>query len=174
MTTIFLKSLIKSAEDFLGKKVQGAVITVPSWFEQTQKDALEKAANDAGITVLQLLEEAGAHGVVYLDADTLVTRNFDELFALPYALAAAPDVYTNRKGFWFHFNAGVLFVRPSAKAFRQLVSQIDTAQYPHWEAEQAFLNVFFGAEAVGLPYIYNGNMAIKRRNPALWEGMQSE
>ena len=63
VTTIFLKSLIKSAEDFLGKKVQGAVITVPGWFEQAQKDALEKAANDADITVLQLLEEAGAAAV---------------------------------------------------------------------------------------------------------------
>ncbi|RDX45036.1 actin-like ATPase domain-containing protein [Lentinus brumalis] len=63
VTTIFLKSLIKSAEDFLGKKVRGAVITVPGWFEQAQKDALEKAANDADITVLQLLEEAGAAAV---------------------------------------------------------------------------------------------------------------
>ena len=63
VTTIFLKSLIKSAEDFLGKKVQGAVITVPGWFTQAQKDALEKAANDADIAVLQLLEEAGAAAV---------------------------------------------------------------------------------------------------------------
>ncbi|TBU41533.1 actin-like ATPase domain-containing protein [Dichomitus squalens] len=63
VTTIFLQSLIKSAEDFLGKKVQGAVISVPSWFEPVQKDALEKAASDAGITVLQLLEEAGAAAV---------------------------------------------------------------------------------------------------------------
>ncbi|KAI0638747.1 actin-like ATPase domain-containing protein [Trametes polyzona] len=63
VTTIFLKSLIKSAEDFLGKKVQGAVITISTWFEQAQKDALEKAANDAGITVLQLLEEAGAAAI---------------------------------------------------------------------------------------------------------------
>ena len=63
VATIFLKSLIKSAEDFLGKKVQGAVITVPGWFTQAQKDALEKAANDADIAVLQLLEEAGAAAV---------------------------------------------------------------------------------------------------------------
>ncbi|KAH9846182.1 actin-like ATPase domain-containing protein [Lenzites betulinus] len=63
VTSIFLKSLVQSAEDFLGKKVQGAVITIPTWFEQVQKDALEKAANDAGITVLQLLEEAGAAAV---------------------------------------------------------------------------------------------------------------
>ncbi|KAI0816906.1 actin-like ATPase domain-containing protein [Trametes gibbosa] len=63
VTSIFLKSLIKSAEDFLGTKVQGAVITIPTWFEDVQKNALEKAANDAGITVLQLLEEAGAAAV---------------------------------------------------------------------------------------------------------------
>ncbi|OBZ78710.1 Heat shock protein 70 C57A7.12 [Grifola frondosa] len=63
VTSIFLKSLIQSAEAFLGKQVQGAVITAPSWFDQAQKDALEKAAVDAGITVLQLLEEAGAAAV---------------------------------------------------------------------------------------------------------------
>ncbi|KAH9920504.1 actin-like ATPase domain-containing protein [Epithele typhae] len=63
VATIFIKSLVQSAEDFLGKKVQGAVITVPSWFEQVQKDALEKAATDAGLVVLQLLDEAGAAAV---------------------------------------------------------------------------------------------------------------
>jgi len=60
VTAIFLKSLLQSAEDFLGKKVQGAVITIPTWFTDAQKAALEKAANDAGVVVLQLLDEAGA------------------------------------------------------------------------------------------------------------------
>ncbi|KAE9387223.1 hypothetical protein BT96DRAFT_1025940 [Gymnopus androsaceus JB14] len=60
VTTIFLKSLLQSAEDFLGKKVQGAVITVPSIFTDAQKDALEKAAADAGIIVYQSLEEPAA------------------------------------------------------------------------------------------------------------------
>ncbi|KAH8091341.1 actin-like ATPase domain-containing protein [Cristinia sonorae] len=63
VTTIFLRSLIQSAEDFLGKKVTGAVISVPNWFSDAQKAALEKAANDAGVIVLQLLEEAGAVAV---------------------------------------------------------------------------------------------------------------
>ncbi|KAI0075721.1 actin-like ATPase domain-containing protein [Panus rudis PR-1116 ss-1] len=63
VTSIFLKSLVQSAEDFLGKKVQGAVITIPSWFTDAQREALSKAAADAGITVLQLLEEAGAVAV---------------------------------------------------------------------------------------------------------------
>jgi len=36
------------------------VISVPSTFTDIQKDALEKAASDAGVNVLQLLDEAGA------------------------------------------------------------------------------------------------------------------
>ncbi|KAJ3837505.1 Hsp70 protein-domain-containing protein [Lentinula raphanica] len=64
VTTIFLKSLLQSAEDFLGKRVQGAVITVPPNFTDTQKDALEKAATDAGIKVYQLLEEPAAVAAV--------------------------------------------------------------------------------------------------------------
>ncbi|TFY74316.1 hypothetical protein EWM64_g9697 [Hericium alpestre] len=63
VTTIFLKSLLQSAEDFLGKKVSGAVITVPGWFEPKQLDALRKAAADAGINVLQLLDDAAAAAV---------------------------------------------------------------------------------------------------------------
>ncbi|THH30250.1 hypothetical protein EUX98_g3926 [Antrodiella citrinella] len=63
VTSIFLKSLVQSAEDFLGKKINGAVISVPNWFSDAQKAALEKAASDAGIVVLQLLEEAGAVAV---------------------------------------------------------------------------------------------------------------
>ncbi len=60
VATIFIKSLVQSAEDFLGKKITGAVISVPSTFTDAQKVALEKAAEDAGVTVLQLLDEAGA------------------------------------------------------------------------------------------------------------------
>jgi len=60
VATIFIKSLVQSAEDFLGKKIQGAVCTVPTWFTSAQRDALEKAATDAGINVLQLLDEAAA------------------------------------------------------------------------------------------------------------------
>ncbi|TFK26072.1 dnaK-type molecular chaperone bipA [Coprinopsis marcescibilis] len=60
VTVIFLKSLLESAEDFLGKKVQTAVITVPSRFNDVQRVALEKAAVEAGIPVKQLVDEAGA------------------------------------------------------------------------------------------------------------------
>ena len=60
VTTIFLRSLLQSAEAFLGKPVDGAVLSVPGWFAPVQLDALQEAASAAGIHVLQLLEDAGA------------------------------------------------------------------------------------------------------------------
>ncbi|TCD59937.1 hypothetical protein EIP91_011035, partial [Steccherinum ochraceum] len=42
------------------------------------------------------------------------------------------------------------------------------------DAEQSFLNHYFGAEVVRLPYHYNMNLAIKRRQPALWVGTLPE
>ena len=60
VTTLFLRSLLQSAEAFLGKPVDGAVLTVPGWFAPAQMDALQEAASAAGIRVLQLLEDAGA------------------------------------------------------------------------------------------------------------------
>ena len=60
VNTIFIKSLIQSAEDFLGKKTEGVVIAVPSWFEEVQREALVKAAEDAGVKVLQLIDDIAA------------------------------------------------------------------------------------------------------------------
>jgi heat shock 70kDa protein 1/2/6/8 len=60
VTTLFLRSLLQSAEAFLGKRVDGAVLTAPGWFAPTQLGALQEAAEAAGIRVLQILEDAGA------------------------------------------------------------------------------------------------------------------
>ncbi|KAI5116561.1 hypothetical protein M0805_001546 [Coniferiporia weirii] len=64
VTSLFLKSLVQSAQDFLGRNVDGAVIAVPSWFDDNARTALEAAADDAGVKVLQLLDEAGAASLV--------------------------------------------------------------------------------------------------------------
>lgn len=63
VNTIFIQSLVQSAEDFLGKKIQGAVISVPDTFSDSQKAALEKATTDAGVVVYQLLSESAAVSV---------------------------------------------------------------------------------------------------------------
>lgn len=112
--------------------------------------------------------------LVYIDADALALRNFDELFSLPFAFAATPDVYTDARGFTTNFNAGVMFLRPDSGLFRAMLDALPDARYPHTMAEQAFLNQYFATDAVRLPYAYNGNLALKERSPHVWSGIQSE
>ncbi|OLN96528.1 Ribosome-associated complex subunit SSZ1 [Colletotrichum chlorophyti] len=63
--TRFIRRLVGSASDYLGKKVTSAVITVPTNFSDKQKDALIKATNAAGIEVLQLISEPIAAVLAY-------------------------------------------------------------------------------------------------------------
>ncbi|KAH9074364.1 glycosyltransferase family 8 protein [Lactarius deliciosus] len=122
---------------------------------------------------LWTLDQLGIERVVYLDADTLVRRNFDELFDLPFPFAAVPDVYGD-SGFKLHFNAGVLVLHPSSATFETVRARIADARFNPYEAEQSFLNVYFGADAVRLPYAYNANLAIRERSPALWDALRDE
>lgn len=59
------KRLIQSASDFSGKAINSAVITVPTNFNDKQKAALIKAANDAKLEVLQLISEPVAALLAY-------------------------------------------------------------------------------------------------------------
>lgn len=61
----YLRRLIQSASDYLGKKVTSAVLTVPTNFSEKQRDALIKAANDAELEVLQLVNEPVASVLAY-------------------------------------------------------------------------------------------------------------
>ncbi|SPO00170.1 probable heat shock protein HSP70 (regulator protein involved in pleiotropic drug resistance) [Cephalotrichum gorgonifer] len=57
VTTRYLRRLVTAASEYLGKKVTSAVIAVPTNFSDKQREALTKAANDAGIEILQLVAE---------------------------------------------------------------------------------------------------------------------
>jgi molecular chaperone DnaK (HSP70) len=65
ITSRHLTRLRKSASDYLGKNVNAAVITVPTNFLDAQKDALNKAAKEAGIEVLQFINEPVAAVLAY-------------------------------------------------------------------------------------------------------------
>ncbi|KAK7461688.1 hypothetical protein VKT23_008116 [Stygiomarasmius scandens] len=119
-------------------------------------------------------EELGIKSAVYLDADTLVLRNFDELFNIPWNFGAITDTYGDDRGFSISFNAGVLAFRPSRKTFEDMKSRLETANFPLGEAEQAFLNLYFGAKVLRLPYVYNSNLAVKYRSTEVWKEMKDE
>ncbi|RDB17126.1 Inositol phosphorylceramide glucuronosyltransferase 1 [Hypsizygus marmoreus] len=120
------------------------------------------------------LDKMGVEQAIYLDADTLVRRNFDELFDIPFNFAAVPDIYGDRRGFTVNFNAGVLVFRPSTEVLNVMKEKIETATFPLDQAEQSFLNLFFAANVLRLPYAYNANLALKKSSPALWAGMKDE
>ncbi|KAJ6583851.1 glycosyltransferase family 8 protein [Mycena vulgaris] len=122
------------------------------------------------------LDDMGIKSAVYLDADTLVRRNFDELFDSPFNFAAVPDVYAfgDIRGFSLSFNAGVLAYRPSSVIYEDMRRKIESAEYPLQQAEQAFLNLYFGGTCMRLPYVYNGNLAIKAKSPVLWQRLADE
>ena len=60
-----LKSLKNRAEKALGGELVGAVITVPAYFDEPQRQATKDAARLAGLNVLRLLNEPTAAAVAY-------------------------------------------------------------------------------------------------------------
>ena len=60
-----LATLRQRAEDALGDELVGAVITVPAYFDDAQRQATKDAAKLAGITVLRLLNEPTAAAIAY-------------------------------------------------------------------------------------------------------------
>ncbi|MCL4104063.1 UNVERIFIED_CONTAM: hypothetical protein GTU68_034925 [Idotea baltica] len=60
-----LKSLRQRAEQDLGGELEGAVITVPAYFDEAQRQATKDSATLAGLRVLRLLNEPTAAAVAY-------------------------------------------------------------------------------------------------------------
>ena len=65
MSAEILRSLAKRAEDRLGGDLTGAVITVPAYFDDAQRQATKDAARLANLTVLRLLNEPTAAALAY-------------------------------------------------------------------------------------------------------------
>lgn len=60
-----IRRLVKSATDYIGKPVDAAVITVPTNFNDQQRDCLVECAKNAGLMVLQLIHEPVAALLAY-------------------------------------------------------------------------------------------------------------
>ena len=78
-----LESLIARASDFLGGEIDGAVITVPAYFDDAQRQATKDAATKAGVKVLRLLNEPTAAAIAYgLDLDQIESEDVDRTIAV--------------------------------------------------------------------------------------------
>ena len=60
-----LMKLKKDAEEYLGEKVEGAVITVPAYFDDSQRQATKQAGEIAGLKVERIVNEPTAAALAY-------------------------------------------------------------------------------------------------------------
>jgi len=65
ISAIILQKLKQAAEDYLGEKVGNAVITVPAYFNDAQRQATKDAGQIAGLNVLRIVNEPTAAALAY-------------------------------------------------------------------------------------------------------------
>jgi len=65
ISAMILQTLKKTAEDFLGETVDRAVITVPAYFNDAQRQATKDAGRIAGLDVLRIINEPTAAALAY-------------------------------------------------------------------------------------------------------------
>ncbi len=65
ISSFVLTNLKKSAEEYLGEKVTDAVITVPAYFNDSQRQATKDAGKVAGLNVLRIINEPTAASLAY-------------------------------------------------------------------------------------------------------------
>ncbi len=77
ISAMTLQKLKQAAEDYLGEKIEAAVITVPAYFNDAQRQATKDAGRIAGLKVERLVNEPTAAALAYgLD------KNEDQLIAV--------------------------------------------------------------------------------------------
>lgn len=78
ISAIILQKMKKTAEDYLGSEVTEAVITVPAYFNDAQRQATKEAGEIAGLKVLRIINEPTAASLAY----GLDKKHKDEMIAV--------------------------------------------------------------------------------------------
>ena len=65
ISAMVLQKLKKTADDFLGKEVKDAIVTVPAYFNDSQRQATKDAGTISGLNVLRIINEPTAAAIAY-------------------------------------------------------------------------------------------------------------
>ncbi|WP_395700665.1 Fe-S protein assembly chaperone HscA [Aquabacterium sp.] len=164
-----LASLRQRAEDTFNDDLYGAVITVPAYFDDAQRQATKDAAQLAGLNVLRLINEPTAAAVAYgldngseglyavydlgggtFDISLLrLSRGVFEVVAAGGDASLGGDDFDQALADWALQQAGVAAVSPQDK--RQVLVAARAAKEALTDAEQAVLTCKIGGQAIEVP-----------------------
>lgn len=165
-----LATLRQRAEDTLGDDLVGAVITVPAYFDDAQRQATKDAARLAGLEVLRLLNEPTAAAIAYgldnaaegvyavydlgggtFDISVLkLTKGVFEVMATGGDSALGGDDFDQRLLCWIVEQAGLQPL--SAEDTRLLMTRARAAKEALSEADSTVIDAVLGTgEIVHLP-----------------------
>ena len=65
ISAMILQKMKKTAEDYLGQEVSEAVVTVPAYFNDSQRQATKEAGEVAGLTIKRIINEPTAAALAY-------------------------------------------------------------------------------------------------------------
>ena len=65
ISAMVLQKLKQTANDFLGKEVKDAIVTVPAYFNDSQRQATKDAGTISGLNVLRIINEPTAAAIAY-------------------------------------------------------------------------------------------------------------
>ena len=65
ISSLILKKIVKYSEESLGEPVEGAVVTIPAYFNDAQRQATEDACELAGINLINMINEPTAAAICY-------------------------------------------------------------------------------------------------------------
>jgi molecular chaperone DnaK len=65
VSAMILQKMRQTAEDYLGEKISEAVVTVPAYFDDSQRQATKDAGQIAGLNVLRIINEPTAASLAY-------------------------------------------------------------------------------------------------------------
>ncbi|MCV6588394.1 MAG: Fe-S protein assembly chaperone HscA [Marinobacterium sp.] len=163
-----LQVLAARAEESLGGELEGAVITVPAYFDDAQRQATKDAATLAGIKVLRLLNEPTAAAVAYgLDEGTegviavydLGGGTFDisvlhlnkgvfEVLATGGDSALGGDDFDMALAQWFREQ--LVLEKPSASESRYLLDQARTVKEALTDAQHTEVELLVAGKTLTL------------------------
>ncbi|KAG8843092.1 hypothetical protein FRC20_004067 [Serendipita sp. 405] len=121
-------------------------------------------------TKLRLFELEKFDQIFYIDADALVVKPFPEIWSFPVPFAASRDVRANAVGIWLPtINAGTFLAKPNRRLLENMLEVAPLLDYDSWFAEQALLDKYWLRDLTFYPYIYNGQLDMKRGLPEVWD-----